>query len=96
MAQKTYTVDLDARPTLTVEIKGRGIFEVPLPGSLPLVKMRELSKLELGSEAAIDWTIAFFREYLGDALDELSADDFRGLIEAWQTAGSPNLGESSA
>ena len=80
MAQKTFKVDLDARPTLTVEIKGRGTFEVPLPGSLPLTKMRELMKLGNDNEKAMDWWVAFFREYLGDALDELTADQFKGLM----------------
>lgn len=97
MAQSnTFKVDLDARPTLTVEIKGSGIFEVPLPGSIPIVKMRELTKLGNDTEKAMDWMLDFFRTYLGDALDELSSDDFGGLVQAWQTAGRPDLGESPA
>lgn len=95
MARK-HKLNLGAKPTLTVEIEGRGTFEVPLPGSLPMVRMQELMEKSADGREATAWFLAFFREHLGDVVDELTADDFRGLVEAWQGAGDPDMGESSA
>lgn len=97
--QATFKTELVAKDCLTVEIEGRGTFEVPLPNSLPISKMQEIWDIQADDPdgmKSLRWTIGFFREYLGDVVDEMTLGDFQGLSLAWQRAGSPDMGESSA
>lgn len=97
MAKKqTLKLKTEQKDYMTVEIEGRGTFEVPLPGSLPLSKMKELwdlQKTDDDGSKALDWSIDFFRTYLGDVVDEMTLNDFVGLSTAWQETSSPSLGE---
>lgn len=99
MAHKTFKADFGSKECLTVEIVGRGTFEVPLPSSLPISKMREvwaLQKEDPDGMRALEWTIDFFAEHLGDVVDDMTLADFNALSQAWWQAGNPDSGESSA
>lgn len=99
MAKKKSLAIKNQAKTITFELEGRGTFEVPLPQSLPLSLNRSLweaQKIDDDGTAAFEWSIEFFRKYLGDVVDDLTLDEYVQMSQAWQTAGEASLGESSA
>ena len=99
MSRKEFRLEPEEKDYLVVGIPGHGTHRVPLAHSLPLTVMQGLWKAQRedgDGSAALEWSIGFFRSYLGDAMDDLTLGDFMGLSKAWQEASDPSLGESSA
>lgn len=94
----TLKFQTEAKRFMTVEVTGKGTFEVPLPSSLPFEKNRELYELQKTNDemAALDWFYDFFSEYLGEAIKDVTMQDFTGMVNMWQSETNPSMGESSA
>ena len=84
---------------LVIDVEGRGTHRVPLPNSLSIDELTGLwdaQNVDDDGTAVLLWSIKFFKEHLGEVVDDMTLDDFMGLSDAWQNASTPSLGESSA
>ncbi len=65
---------------------------VPLMGSLPRKRFKEVMKGLNEAEDKDEYLADFFREYLGDAVDEMSMIEFTQLSNAWNAASEEEMG----
>ncbi len=96
-----YSLTKKDKSYLTVEINGK-TYNIPLATTLKLKEVRKFMKLgKKPEEEQFDFLIDFFSEYLGaDLVEEMTISDINELFSLWtkanETAGGPQLGESSA
>ena len=96
MAESKYQLNTQEKNHLVVTVDGKGTYKVPLPGSMSLAELNGLwdaNAVEDDGTETFKWSVAFFKKYLGDIVDDMTLDEFAGLSEAWQQASTPSLGE---
>jgi len=60
------------------------VYNLPLAASMPATKLSEMQQISKeGDEAAFAFQLNLLRDYIGDAVDTLTAGDVKAIYEAW-------------
>ena len=60
------------------------VHRLPLAASMPMQTLIELQEASAkGSAATLKYQMGLLRRYIGDVADELKAEDFRAIFDAW-------------
>lgn len=83
-----------ARKTLVITINGGPEHSVPLVQSMAPKDLADMAAARReGGNAFYVWAVRYMERYIGDDMDELTAEDFNDILAAWNNANSPTVGE---
>ena len=89
MKVKTVRLNEDVRCLAVASGDGEPVL-IPLFSQLPRKRVRELNEsMQEDAEGTLD---AFFREYLGDEVDEMSLAKWNELVKAWTATSEEDAG----